>query len=124
MASPPIVFAIFAVPNFQIMNKVELYEQCKVALHVLNSRPLELDEYPEEVNAMLRKIGARDAKGALLRSPNTRLAEPLELFDDFIAQEKHEALAERRAKRAEIRATVALIASLVSLLLSLSGWHL
>lgn len=46
MASPPNVFVIFAVPNFQIMNKVELYEQYKAALHVLNTRPLDLDEYP------------------------------------------------------------------------------
>lgn len=52
MASPPNVFVIFAVPNFQIMNKVELYEQCKAALHVLNTRPLDLDEYPKAVNAI------------------------------------------------------------------------
>ena len=70
MASPPnVFFSIFAVPNFQIMNKIELYEQCKVALHVLNTRPLDLDEYPEAVNAMLRKMGARDVKDGLLRSP-------------------------------------------------------
>lgn len=53
MASPPnVFFSIFAVPNFQIMNKIELYEQCKVALHVLNTRPLDLDEYPKAVNAI------------------------------------------------------------------------
>lgn len=124
MALPPNVFVIFAVPNFQIMNKVELYEQCKAALHVLNTRPLDLDEYPDAVNAMLRKMGARDVKDGLLRSPDTRLAESLGRLDDFIAREKHEALVERRAKRAEIRANVALIASIISLLLSLLDWHL
>lgn len=106
------------------MSKVEIYEQCKVALHELNTRPLDLDEYPEEVNAVLRKIGARTAGRSLARSPETRLAEPLCLLDDYIAHEKHEALVERRAKRAEIRANVALIASLVSILISLLGWHL
>lgn len=125
MASPPnVFFSIFAVPNFLIMNKIELYEQCKVALHVLNTRPLDLDEYPEAVNAMLRKMGARDVKDGLLRSPETRLAEHLCYLDDFIAREKHEALVERRAKRAEIRANVALIVSIISILLSLSGWRL
>ena len=68
------------------MNKVEIYEQCKIALHELKIRPLDLD--------------------------------------DYIAHEKHEALVERRAKRAEIRANVALIASIISILLSLLDWHL
>lgn len=55
------------------MSKVEIYEQCKVALHELNTRPLDLDEYPEEVNAVLRKIGARTAGGVLREVPKRAL---------------------------------------------------
>ncbi len=101
------------------MNKIDFYEQCKVALHQLNIRPLNLGEYSEEVNAMLRKLGARADKDGLLRSPETRSAESLCLLDDMIEKVKHDALVERRAKHAEIRANISLIVSGISILLSI-----
>lgn len=103
------------------MNKIDFYEQCKVALHQLNIRPLDLNEYSEEVNAMLRKLGARVDKDGLLRSPETRSAESLCLLDDMIEKVKHDALVERRAKRAEIRANISLIVSGISIILSILG---
>lgn len=101
------------------MNKIELYEQCKVALHQLNIHPLDLNEYPEEVNSILRKLGARADKDGLLRSPETRSAESLCLLDDMIEKVKHDALVERRAKRAEVISILSLAVSGISLLVSI-----
>lgn len=100
------------------MNKIDFYEQCKVALHQLNIHPLDLNEYPEEVNAMLRKLGARADKDGLLRSPETRSAESLCLLD-MIEKVKHDALVELRAKRAEVISILSLAVSGISLLVSI-----
>lgn len=108
------------------MSKREFYEQCKAALHEMNLRGyIGLSDYPADVNAFLRSLGARPMSDGFARSPATRQAEALGEVDRLIEEEAARADETKDRKKA-LRLTtkeyvVAIVALLATIVLGVLG---